>query len=105
MADFRVTAYWYAARHGLPCDTDSLLALGLAAARHARWLGIGECKTWEGPPGAQFPVHTWPGHVFAYVACHAARVQAGVTEIYHSLPDAGWGEGAAPWDGDDIRPG
>jgi hypothetical protein len=63
MADLRCTAYWYASRHGLPCDTGSLLALGLAAARHARWLGIPPWYVPEGP----LRVHTWPLEVFAYV--------------------------------------
>jgi hypothetical protein len=59
----RVTAYWYASHHGLPCDLDSLLALGLAAARHGRWLGIPPWYVQEGP----LRVHTWPETVFAYV--------------------------------------
>jgi hypothetical protein len=69
----RVTAYAYAASRGLPCDLDSLLRLGLAAARHARWLGVGEYRVPEGPYPA---VHTWPEAVFDYVSTWQA--QAGV---------------------------
>jgi hypothetical protein len=109
----RVTAYRYSLDHALPCDLDSLLVLGLAAARHGRWLGIGECKTWEGPPGAQFPVHTWPDYVFAYVTRPVQVPPPQQPQFYPPgswaavmhRPDAGWGEDTVPWDGDDIRPG
>jgi hypothetical protein len=111
----RVTAYRYAADHGLPCDLDSLLALGLAAARRGRWLGIGEYRVLEGP----LWVHTWPAAVFDLVV-RSWQAVAGAMEIYARLPaddvfgyvpdaglprDAGWGEDGVPWDGDDIRYG
>ena len=72
----RVTAYRYALDRGLPCDLASLADLGLAAARHARWLGIPEYRVPEGPPGNPFWVHTWPEAVFDYVVTWQAQAEA-----------------------------
>ena len=71
----RVTAYWHASTHGLPLDPDFLLELGIQAARRARWLGIGEAKTPEGP----FLVHTWSDSVFDYVAPRSPAAAAAMT--------------------------
>ncbi len=71
--ELRVTAYYYSLSRGLPCDLDSLLALGLAAAREARWLGIPGAKVPEGP----LLVHTWPESVFEAVI-RAGKVPAGM---------------------------
>ena len=59
----RVTAYWYSARRGLPCDLESLRELGLQAARRARWLGLQPLLVPEGP----FLVHAWPERVWDQV--------------------------------------
>jgi hypothetical protein len=67
----RVTAWRYSAARGLPCDLGSLSAMGLAAARHARWAGIPPWRVPEGPPGAQLLVHTWPEAVYEYVTTAA----------------------------------
>ena len=56
----RVTAYWYALTHGLPCDLDSLFESGRQAAWRARWEGIPEYRVTEGP----FQVHTWPERIW-----------------------------------------
>lgn len=66
--EVRCTAYWYASTRGLSCDPDFLLELGRQAARHARWLGIPEQKTPEGP----FIVHAWPEAAWDYVAPRSA---------------------------------
>jgi hypothetical protein len=85
----RYTTYRYSADRGLPCGWDSLLALGLAAARYARWAGIPEQKVAEG----SLLVHTWPPEVFDYVI-RSRRAAAGAMEIYRSLPDLPGGEAA-----------
>lgn len=54
--ELRVTAYWYAATHGLPCDLDYLKDLGYHAARVAAWQGMQPWRVPEGP----YWVHTWP---------------------------------------------
>jgi hypothetical protein len=64
MNEIRVTAYWHAAGHGLPCDLDFLLEFGRQAARRARWLGLEETKVPEGP----YWVHAWPEAVWEHVA-------------------------------------
>lgn len=56
MPEPRVTAYWYSLTRGLPCDLESLLALGIAAAHLARWQGLGTLLVPEGP----YWVNTWP---------------------------------------------
>lgn len=65
----RVTAYWYASHHGLPCDLDYLKAFGAAAARLARWQGILVLRVPEGP----YLVHSWPEAVWDET-CRAAVV-------------------------------
>ncbi len=52
----RVSAYWHALHHGLPCDLDWLRETGLRAWRIAAWYGLPPLKTPEGP----YLVHTWP---------------------------------------------
>jgi hypothetical protein len=71
----RVTAYFYAAARGLPCDLDYLTELGRAAARRARWLGIPPWRVLEGP----LAVHAWPevwaeaGMAVNTDSCHAGK--------------------------------
>ena len=60
----RVTACWYAASHGLPCDLEYLTKLGRAAARRARWLGI---PAWQVPEGP-YLVHSWPEEIWGEVS-------------------------------------
>jgi hypothetical protein len=88
--DIRVTAYWYAAHHGLPCDLDYLLEFGAQAARRARWLGIGEQKMQEGP----LIVHTWPEFVFDQVM--RARQQPAAPQQPQFYPPGSWAEAAHP---------
>lgn len=60
----RCSAYWYSARAGLPCDLDSLLALGLAAWRLAvQRYGLVPWRVPEGP----YWVNMWPGWIWAEV--------------------------------------
>jgi hypothetical protein len=68
----RVTAYAFSAARGLPCDLAALADLGLAAARHARWLGIPEFRVPEGP----YIVHTWPAEIYEYVTAWQAQADA-----------------------------
>lgn len=56
----RCSAFWYAQARGLPADIDSLLGLGLVAARIARWEGLEAWQVAEGP----YWVHMWPEHVW-----------------------------------------
>lgn len=70
--EVRVTAYWYAEVHGLPCDIDYLMELGAQAARLARWEGIPQQKVLEGPSW----VHTWPERVFDQVLRSRSAWQA-----------------------------
>ena len=96
--ELRVTAYWYASSRGLPCDLEFLRGLGLAAARRARQLCLEPVLVPEGP----FWVHSWPAWIWDDTI-RAAQSSTKIMEIYRDLPDAGWGEGQVPWDGDDIR--
>lgn len=104
----RVTAYWHAASHGLPCDLDSLRELGLRAWRIAAWYSLPPLKVPEGP----YLVHTWPGWLLDLAAADMAAFYGGrelpapgpdypvraAVAARHDLDDA-------PWDSDDIRPG
>jgi hypothetical protein len=79
----RCSAYWYARRGGMlpygitdPDDLEFLRDLGLRAARLARWLGVAEWLVWEGPPGNQFLVHTWPEEIWNHVASAMANEAA-----------------------------
>lgn len=125
--DQRVTAYWYASQHGLPCDLDYLLQLGLAAARRARWEGIAPLYVAEGP----LRVHTWPERIWRESAGRPGNreeftrerepgfwsypappedTQAYVDWMYMAQEEDRILSGAygpdeqIPWDGDDIRP-
>jgi hypothetical protein len=62
--EIRMTAYYYATVHGLPCNLEYLTELGLQTTRRARWLGIPEAKVIEGP----LWVHTWPELVWDSIA-------------------------------------
>ena len=84
MNEPRITAYWYASAHGLPLDPDFLLELGIQAARHARWLGIPEAKTPEGP----WLVHTWTASVFDYVAPRSPGAAAVMTAAGRAAREA-----------------
>ena len=84
MSELRVTAYRYSLDRGLPCDLDSLAALGLAAACEGRWLGIPELKVPEGP---ELIVHTWPERVWDAAVTH-----------YRELTDAEEAAENATWD-------
>jgi len=91
MSELRVTAYRYSLDRGLPCDLDSLAALGLAAAREGRWLGIPELKVPEGP---ELIVHTWPERVWD-AALRLLRAGQGIMEIYAARKQAEWRDWAA----------
>lgn len=88
--DHRCTAYWYAARAGMvsvpqaPGDLDFLLEFGAQAARLARWHGIPEQRTAEGP----FQVHTWPEVIWSAVADAMANSAAEHGD-YRDSPYAG----------------
>ncbi len=60
----RYTCAWWAVKYDLPTDQESLLALGLAAYRLARWYGLEQEKVTEGA----FVVHTWPARIWAEAA-------------------------------------
>jgi hypothetical protein len=130
-AGWRCSAFYWAARRGLPVTLSYLLELGLQAARIARWHGLPEARTPEGP----YIVHQWPEWVFEQAAARLAADFAVAQAEYWRCPepqgdaardsvygnggdeftwgdwldgrqeerDAGWGEGRVPWDGDDIR--
>jgi hypothetical protein len=91
--EIRVTAYWYAEVHGLPCDLDYLMELGAQAARLARWEGIPQQKVLEGPSW----VHTWPERVFDQVT-RAARGRADAERAAPQQPQfyppGSWAEAA-----------
>jgi hypothetical protein len=89
-----VTAYWWAAQHGLPVTFGFLLELGGRAARLARWHGLAELRVHEDPHGIIGPVHTWPEWVFEESAASMRRDWA------RTSTNADTGElGYAPWDG------
>jgi len=69
----RVTAYWHASQHGLPCDLDYLRELGLRAWRIAAWYGIPPLKAPEGP----FWVHTWAPWTWELAAADMAAFYGG----------------------------
>ena len=78
----RVTAYWHASTHGLPCDLDCLRELGLRAWRIAAWYGIPQLKTPEGP----YLVHTWPPWLWDLAAADMAAFY-GQRELPEPGPD------------------
>jgi hypothetical protein len=63
-----VTAYYYAAHHGLPVTFGYLLELGARAARLARWSGQAEMRVTEDPSGLIGPVHSWTEDIWAEAA-------------------------------------
>lgn len=69
MDEPRYTCAWWAVKHGLPDDLNSLLVLGATAARLARWYGLTEAKVTEG----DYVVHTWPAAVWAEAAALVGR--------------------------------
>jgi hypothetical protein len=130
---WRCTAYYYTQHRGMPVTLSYLQELGLRAARIAWWHGIPEAKAWEGfwwchtwPEwvwqqaavrlAADFAVAAaeyWrcpePQGDAAWGAVHGNGGDGYTWEDYAETRqderDAGWGPGAVPRDGDDIRPG
>ena len=129
---YRATAYWWACHRGLPVQLGYLQELGLRAARLAWQHGIPAARVPEGPFWCHtWPAGIWAG-AEAQLAADFARFQAeyrscpeprgeaardavygngraygwgDYTETRQDERDAGWGPGAVPWDGDDIRTG
>jgi hypothetical protein len=94
LTERRVTAYFYAAQHGLPVTFGFLLELGGRAARLARWYGEAELRVQEDPHGIIGPVHTWPEWVFEESAASIVRdLEAQVQrdeEAGHGYGEAGY---------------
>lgn len=85
-AGMRCTAFWYARARGLPQDLDSLLDLGLVAARIARWEGLEPWQVAEGP----YWVHMWPEHVWDQASQGGMPRSAGYDDVHgYSLPHGG----------------
>lgn len=69
----RVTAYYHASTHSLPCDLDWLRELGLRAWRIAAWYGVPQLKVPEGP----YLVHTWEPWLWELAAADMAAFYGG----------------------------
>jgi hypothetical protein len=64
-AGMRCSCWWYAMHRGLPQDLGYLKALGLIAARMARWEGLEEWRVPERhPDGVTYLVCQWPERIW-----------------------------------------
>jgi len=69
----RASAWWYARHRGLPQDLEYLKALGLTAARMARWEGLEEWRVPERhPDGTVYLVCMWPERIWDAAAQNPA---------------------------------